>query len=205
MGHPGICCKFCRGQETVSYTHLRPSLLPRLYPCVIAVERRRKWARRVFIDQQGRLRPFVNFGADPVPIGVLSIGKDKDHWPAIISKVGLATRSVQGKIRFVEQLEIFNRLVRRPFVILGFVVHHRNMEFLFAGDGLQQGIAAIDKGFSIAIPIHDKPGNPQGLGVADLLANDNGIVRGIVDGDVPGMAEPCFIDGQDLRLSLIHI
>jgi len=34
--------------------------------------------------------------------------------------------------------------------------------------------------------------------VADLVAEDIGIVGRIADGDVGGMSKPCLIDGEDL-------
>ena len=99
----------------------------------------------------------------------------------------------------MEHREIRESFVGRSIFLAGFVIHHRNLELLIGSLSLHQGVAAIDEGLPVPVPVHHKRGNSQGFRVANLTAYRSGILRGIADGDVLGMSEPGFVQGNCFR------
>ena len=181
----------------------RPPFFPGVDPGIKTIEIGGERTGMIFVDKQRGVSPFVGRGPHSIPVGVPAFWKNKNHRPSLIGEIGRAPRRIRRKIGFVELVESRESVVRRlRLFIVRFVIHHRNMKVLFGGNGLDQGITAIKKGFTIPIPVDHEPGNSQRLGLINLLTNHNRIMRGIAHRNVPGMPKPRLIDCQNLWRSL---
>src|ERR1700723_1369852 len=183
-----ICCK---------------AFFPWVYPCVETAERSCGGTGLVFIDEQGGMGPFIGGCPNSVPIGMPSFRENENNRPSVVREVSLMARCSWRKIGFVELVKRGKSIVGRlGLFFLGFVIHHRNVEVFFGGDGLDQGVAAIKKGLTIAVPVDHEPRNSQSLGLINLLADHNRIMRGIANRNVPGMTNPGLIARQSSWRSL---
>jgi hypothetical protein len=77
------------------------------------------------------------------------------------------------------------------------------VEVFLARDLLDDRVASIEEGVSRAIPIHGERINPQIFRLPNLSVNYRGIVAGVIDPNVIGIAEPGLEGGNDLRAFFI--
>src|SRR5581483_10906616 len=81
-------------------------------------------------------------------------------------------------------------------VLFGFIVHERDVKTGLTRHVLQQGIAAINVGLPVAVPVGGKGVNAHLFGLLNLLAKHCRVLRGVTDINVIVGAEPWLVIGH---------
>ena len=87
-------------------------------------------------------------------------------------------------------------------IIHGFVVLDGDLEIVFAGELLQQRVAAVHELLARSIPVHQEPGNAQVLGLLDLALEHDAILAGVAHVNVFLVAEPWLVNRQQFGTTL---
>ena len=131
-----------------------------------------------------------------------TLGEYKDDRPSLVHQVRIASWSTGADVFLISQLHRFHGVVSRvSVVILGFVVHERDVKVLLAGNSLEEHSTAIEEGTPWTIPIHNKCVDAHVAGILNLLAQDVRILAVIADVDVVRVAEPGLVIRENLGIA----
>ena len=120
----------------------------------------------------------VRLLADAVPVRMAAFGEDEDHGPPAILEIRLTAARVRRQVFLMKRFKGSQRVVGHLLGGLArFVKHHRNIEVLFGGDGLDQGITFVQKRLPVPVPVHHESGNTQVFRRFDLLLDHDWILR----------------------------
>src|ERR1700739_2294875 len=103
-------------------------------------------------------------------------------------------------ISFVSSLQCLECVFGSMAVILfRFVVHERNVEVLFAGHPLNQGVGAIKKRMPLSVPVDSKRVAAYFLCFLSLSMDDSRVVAVVLNPDMIRITKPRLKRSDDLR------
>ena len=157
----------------------------------------------VLEDEQGRIFPAIHNFTHPSPIGAAALGENEDHRTAVKAQVGAARGyGVRSNVAVVGVLQVDEHGLGVLADVLGvFVIHDRRLKTVLRSGLLQQGVTLIFELLARTVPVHHEGVDAKALGFGNLAREHVGIMRGIPDVDVLGLAKPGLVGREQARRS----
>jgi len=90
---------------------------------------------------------------------VIALGEHKDDRTSIEGEVCLVARRIRRQVGVVKHGEVREGFVGCAVLLVGLIVHHRDLEFVLFSQALHQRVTFINERLTVAIPIDYEGGN----------------------------------------------